>query len=305
MRQSLIYMHIAVFLWGFTGVLGKAISIDEISLVWWRVFFVIVMLGIINTIGKKYLMRAWPELVEKNANNNSSVTIPFYQKYLPGFLLGVHWIFFYGSIKYANVSIALTCLSTGALMAAILEPVILKTKIRLIEISLGLIVLVAIFIIYQTHLNYLKGIIYGLLAALFTVLTSILSKKNIGFFNGLQLTNFNYIGAFTATCIALGVNYLQNGYWLQLPKDIWDVLWIFILSIVCSLFTFFLWIKALQHISAFTSNMLLTLEPVYGIILAFLIFKENKDISNFFYIGFLMIGIAVSLQTYYQKKQRI
>jgi drug/metabolite transporter (DMT)-like permease len=211
-----------------------------------------------------------------------------------GLIQALHWVCFYGSIKYANITIALTTLSTSALLASIIEPILLKKKFDLIEIILGLFAIGGIVIIYNTHLQFSAGIVIGLVAALLTVIVSVLNKKIIDDYQPEQITLYQLTGGFVGLSILLPFyqHYFPEKHYVPAPFD-W--VWLIILSWVCTIMTFFLYIRSLKKISAFTMNLTLTLEPVYGIILAFIIFHENKYMSNWFYFGFGLIAVAVTL----------
>jgi drug/metabolite transporter (DMT)-like permease len=277
MKKALIQLHTAVFLWGFTGVLGWAIKLEATMLVWWRLLITMVSLWILYLIQGK--LRRIPL--------KAGLMIA-----LIGTVLALHWVCFYASIKLANVTIALTCLSTTALIASLVEPVILKKRFDPVEIMLGLFAIAGIVIIYNTHLQFSAGIVIGLLSALFTVLVSVLNKKIIDRYQPEHITLYQLSGGFLGLTVLLPLfHFLFPGKWTT--PGIWDWVWLVILSWVCTILTFFLYIRALKKISAFTMNLTLTLEPVYGIILAFLIYHENKNLSRWFYVGFALISLAV------------
>jgi drug/metabolite transporter (DMT)-like permease len=275
-------MHTAVFLWGFTGVLGRAISLNSVWLVWYRLLITIVSLWALY-----FLINKIRKISVRSALSIGGI----------GFILVLHWICFYASIKYANVTIALTCLSTTALLSSLLEPLILKKNFDLFEIVLGLFAIAGILIIYNTHIQFSTGIIIGLVSAILTVLVSVLNKGIVDRYEPEQITLYQLSGGF------FGLTILMPGLYFLFPTDhllpsTLDWLWLFILSWVCTIFTFFLYIRCLKKLSAFTLNLTLTLEPVYGIALAFLFYKENKDLSDWFYAGFGLIVLAVVLHTW-------
>jgi drug/metabolite transporter (DMT)-like permease len=282
MKKALLQMHTAVFLWGFTGVLGRAISLDSIWLVWYRLFITIVSLWALYFLINKI----------RTISLRSALTISGI-----GFILVLHWICFYASIKYANVTIALTCLSTTALLSSLLEPLILKKNFDAFEIILGMFAIAGILIIYNTHIQFSTGIIIGLLSAILTVLASVLNKRIVDKYQPEQITLYQLSGGFLGLTVLLPVLYFLFPTNNLIPAPL-DWLWLFILSWVCTIFTFFLYIRCLKKISAFTLNLTLTLEPVYGIALAFIFYKENKDLSNWFYIGFALIVLAVLFHTW-------
>jgi len=282
MKKALLQLNIAVFLWGFTGVLGRVISLDQTWLVWYRLLITVISLWILYAITRKI----------KKVRFRSMLFIGCI-----GFIQALHWVCFYGSIKYSNITIALTTLSTSALLASLIEPLILKRKFDPVEIFLGLFAIAGIVIIYNTHLQFSIGIIIGLVAAVLTVLVSVLNKKIIDRYEPEQITLYQLTGGF------VGISLILPLYQKYFPEHNYhpgtlDWLWLFVLSWVCTIMTFYLYIRSLKKISAFTMNLTLTLEPVYGIILAFLIFQENRLLSNWFYAGFALIALAVALHMY-------
>ena len=282
MKSALIRLHIAVVLWGFTGVLGRAITLNESWLVWWRMLISAVSLWILFFFQKKIKKIAFEDFLKIAAI---------------GTLLSLHWLCFYGSIKYSNVSIALTCLSTSGLLSAIVEPIFFRRRINIYELLLGMFALVGIALIYATNLSYSTGIYIGLLSSVLIVFTSVLNKKFVADFESEKIILYQLTGGFLGLSILLPFyNFLFPS--IQKIPQHFDWLWLFILSWCCTIFTFILYVRALKKVSAFTINLTLTLEPVYGIIVAFIIYNENKTLSKYFFVGFGLIFIAVALQTF-------
>jgi len=277
MKNALLRMHTAVFLWLFTGVLCRDITLNSVLLVWYRLLITVVSLWALYGVLKKFT-----RLPLRSA---------LYVGFL-GTLLAMHWVLFYGSIKYSNVTIALTCLSTTALLSSILEPLLLKKPFDAIEIVLGLFAVAGITIIYNTHLQFSTGIFIGLASAFFTVLVSVLNKKMIDQYEPEEIALYQLSGGFVGLTLLLPVALYLMPPTAYVPTP-GDWLWLIILSWVCTILTFFLYFSSLKRISSFTMNLILTLEPVYGIILAFIFFKENRDMSQWFYVGFALISVAV------------
>lgn len=278
MKKALVQLHTAVFLWGFTGVLGRTITLPSTMLVWWRLLITMVSLWVL------YLVQGKISRIDKKA----AVYIA-----LLGTILALHWVTFYASIKLANVTIALTCLSTTALIASFAEPLVMRKKFDPVEIFLGLFAIAGILIIYKTHLAFSTGIIIGLLSSLLTVLVSVLNKKIVDRYRAEDITLYQLTGGFVGLTVLLPIFSLFFTETWATPTFA-DVIWLVILSWVCTILTFFLYIRALRQVSAFTMNLTLTLEPVYGIILAFTIYQENQLFSHWFYIGFALITVAVA-----------
>jgi drug/metabolite transporter (DMT)-like permease len=281
MKRALLQLNAAVFLWGFTGVLGRLITMNETWLVWYRLLITSASLWIGFLLLKKVKKLPLTSMLHIGAI---------------GTIQALHWVSFYGSIKYANITIALTCLSTSALLSSLLEPVILKKRFDPVEILLGLFAIAGIVIIYNTHLQFSIGIVIGLLSALLTVIVSVLNKKMIGRYDSESITLYQLSGGFIGLTILIPVLQRMFPAAHQAPAGM-DWLWLIILSWVCTIFTFFLYINSLKKVSAFTMNLTLTLEPIYGIALAFFIFYENRYLSNWFYMGFGLIVFAVALHT--------
>jgi drug/metabolite transporter (DMT)-like permease len=278
MKKALLQLHTAVFLWGFTGVLGRTITLDSTMLVWWRMLITMVSLWVLFLLQRKVRRMNWRSALQIS---------------LIGTLLALHWVCFYASIKLANVTIALTCLSTTALLAALIEPMVIREKrFSPVEIFLGLFAIAGILIIYNTHIQFSIGIIIGLLSSVFTVLVSVLNKSIVEKHRSENITLYQFTGGFLGLTLLLPLFQLLFPERWAVPAG-WDIVWLLVLSWVCTILTFFLYITALRKVSAFTFNLTLTLEPIYGIILAFLIYYENRMFSHWFYVGFALIALAV------------
>lgn len=280
MKKALIQLHIAVFLWGFTGVLGRLISLNEGLLVWWRMFLTVLTLLALRFFQKEFERIAW-----KDAFRIGGV----------GALVALHWVAFYGSIKMANVSIALTCMAGGGVFTAVFEPLAFRRKIDVREVLLGLLALVGISLIFHFNPKFKWGIIVGIVSVLIAVVFSIFNKMLVGKFSAKTISLYELGGGWLAWTLLLPV------YWYFIPAEsFWpqgaDWVWLLIMAWFCTVLSVNLSLQALKHISAFTQNLTLNLEPIYGILLAFVIFQENKDLSPGFYWGFGLIALAVVLQ---------
>lgn len=258
--------------------LGRAITLDSVWLVWYRLLITVASLWIMYALFNRI----------KRLPGRSVFSIG-----LIGTVQALHWVCFYASIKYANVTIALTCLATSALLSSILEPWLLKKRFDPFEIVLGLFAIAGIMIIYNTHLQFSVGIILGLLAALLTVIVSVMNKKMVDNYQPEYIAIYQLSGGWVGLSVLLPLYFYLFPAAMQVPVTM-DWVWLLVLSWVCTILTFFLYIHSLKRISAFTMNLTLTLEPIYGIILAFVIYKENENLSNWFYLGFGLIVLAVA-----------
>lgn len=282
MKSALIKLHLAVFLWGFTGVLGRLIQLNEGLLVWYRLVITIATLLFIFNIKKSFEKVAF-----KTKLNLMGI----------GILVALHWVFFYGSIKYANVSIALICLSCISFFTAMLEPIIVKSKFSYIEISLSLISIIGIALIFHFDNKYRLGILLGLLSAIFSALFSTYNKKNVAVATSQSIMFYELVGGLIFLSLLMPF-YLKILPTNQLLPTLKDTFWLLLLSWVCTVIAMDLSIQSLKKVSAFTLNLTLNLEPVYGIVLAFIIYNEQKELSNTFYYGFILIIVSVILQMF-------
>lgn len=228
----------------------------------------------------------------------SAVKVSFKDKMklmLIGVLIAIHWVCFYGSIKLANVSIALVCISSVGIFTAILEPLINKSKFIWNDIFIGLLSLLGIFFIFQFDIHFRNGIIVGLLSALFASIFTIINKRLTYTYSTQTIQTFEMSGGLLfLTLVILVLNaYQQSAFILPTQSD-W--LWLVVLALVCTVLANYLMLNALKKISAFTMNVTLNLEPVYGIIIAVILFDEHKQMGKGFYIGIVLIGISVLLQ---------
>jgi len=280
MKSALYKLHIAVFLWGFTGVFGRLISLNEGLLVWYRMLFTVVSLFLILVFSRKLILLPL---------NVSLKLIGI------GSLIAIHWVLFYGSIKYSNVSIALTCLSTSGLLTAFIEPLLTKKRLNLAEIGLGLMGILGIWLIYHFNQNFKTGMLIGLASALLIVIFSVLNKKTVTNFDAGTVMFYELSGGWIILSILLPI-YLYYYPSSHLFPSVTEIGWLIILSWACTILAFGLSLQALKHISVFTQNLILNLEPVYGILIAFAIYHENKNLSSGFYWGFGIIIATVIIQ---------
>jgi drug/metabolite transporter (DMT)-like permease len=281
MKQSFLKLHVAILLAGFTGVLGRLITLDEGPLVWYRMGISSLALGALAVIGRKF-------------------TIPDRRALMAllgtGGIVALHWVFFYASIKYANVSIALVCFSMVGFFTAILDPVLTGRRFLFHEMLLGCAVMSGIWLIFSFDIEYRTGILLGVvssfLAALFTVLNKVLLRRH----PAEALTRWEMTGGWLTLTILLPF-WIQQFPETRLVPTASDLAWLLFLGLVCTVFAFRLSIDALRDISPFTLNLSYNLEPVYGILLAFLIYQENRYLGRGFLPGILIIMVTVVVQS--------
>jgi drug/metabolite transporter (DMT)-like permease len=280
MKQALIKLHISVFLAGFTGVLGKLIELNEGLLTWYRILITVVTL---------LAWLSWKKNIARISPGNVWRLLGI------GSLIALHWVCFYGSIKIANVSIGLVCFASVGLFTAILEPIIIRKSFSLAEIGLGLISLLGIYLIFHFDSRYRTGIMLGVASAVLGALFSVLNKKYVEVAPPQTIMLYELSGGLLilTLCMPVYLQYFPKDYIIPTLSD-WG--WLLVLSWLCTVLAMDLMLQALKKVSAFTQNLSLNLEPVYGILLAFVLFKENEKLDSSFYIGFALIAFSVVLQ---------
>jgi drug/metabolite transporter (DMT)-like permease len=277
MKKAFIQLHVAVFLAGFTGILGKEIRLSAELLVWYRLVISSVTMWMLFYFTKK-LQRIATKDILKLAGI--------------GFVAALHWVTFYASIKRANVSVALVCFSSVGFFTALLEPLILRVRIKWMELFLGLLVIAGISIIFQFDPRYKTGIILGTVCAMLLAFVMILIREFVKRINPQTILTYQLSGG------ALSLSILLPFYWKLFPTDrliptLTEWGWLLVLSWICSVWAFQLTANSLKKLTAFTVNLTFNLEPVYGIALAFIIYKENQFLSKWFFLGFALIAASL------------
>jgi len=278
--RAYLELHLAVFLFGFTAILGDLIQLSALALVWWRVLLTSGSLLFLIQAGKLCREMPRPDLLR-------FMNI--------GVLVGLHWICFYGAIKLANASIALIAMATTSFFTAFLEPLILRQRLNRLEIILSLLIVPGmILIVNNTDFAKLTGLWVGLLGAFFIALFATLNKKWMRHYNVLDISFLELTTACVLISAALPFYFIITGEStaVLLPSPT-DWLYLLVLSLVCTTFAYVLALRSLRHLSAFASNLTVNLEPIYGITLAWLILGENEELSAGFYWGAGLILMAV------------
>lgn len=280
MKEALIKLHISVFLAGFTGILGILISLNEGLLVWYRIMITVVSL---------FALLQW----KKSLHPISPANI--WRLFGIGTLIALHWVLFYGSIKVSNVSIGLVCFASVGFFTALLEPVFTDKKFSWIEAVLGLISLLGIWLIFHFDARYRTGILLGVGCAVLAALFSVFNKKYVHVAPPQTMMLYELSGGLLILTLLMPF-YLAYFPVVTILPTVKDWVWLLILSWLCTILAMDLMLQALKKVSAFTQNLSLNLEPVYGILMAFALFHENKSLDASFYTGFAMIALSVVLQ---------
>ncbi len=277
-KRAFLELHFAVLLYGFTAILGDLITLPATVLVWWRVLLTSISLFFLIRFGKT--LKVIPR--------------PLILQYMSiGVVVAIHWITFFGSIKYANASIALVCLATGSFFTSILEPLMTKAKFKWYEIALGALVIPGMALIVQSlEVRMLTGVWLGLISSILAVLFSILNKQRIDKADPYSITFLEMSSACLFISLIFPFYFYQNEGLQFMPIGM-DWFYLLFLALACTTLAYVLNLRALKHVSAFAANLTINMEPVYGIILAAILLQENKELAPNFYIGVVIIMAAV------------
>lgn len=280
MKKAFFQLHFAVFLAGFTGVLGRLITLNEGLLVWYRLMISAITMWIFFSLTKQLQRISIKDILKLTG---------------VGFLSALHWVCFYGSIKYANVSVALVCFSAVGFFTALVEPLFFRKRINSMEVLLGLVVLVGIYIIFHFDPKYKTGIILGVICAILLAFVMIMIRQFVQRVNAQTILTYQLSGGFITLSLFMPL-YLAKFPTSYLMPGLSDWMWLLVLSWFCSVLAFQFSVNALKKLTAFTVNLSFNLEPVYGILLAFAMYHENKELGWSFFLGITLIVLALGLQ---------
>jgi drug/metabolite transporter (DMT)-like permease len=296
--RAQLQIHFCVLLWGFTAILGKLITLPALPLVWWRMLLVVAALALVPRVWRG--LRAMP--------------VRLLWSYMGiGVLVGLHWLTFYGAIKLANASVAATCIALATVFTALVEPWLAKTRFRPRDLLLGIAVIPGVaFVVGGVPDEMRVGIVVGALSALFVAFFGSLNKRLVDTVGdqGDPLT-------ITAIELAAGTGALTllaplmpalfpafAGPLLVIPGGM-DAAYLLLLALACTLFPFALSLVALRHMSAFSAQLAVNLEPVYAIVLAIVLLGEQHELANMFYVGVAIILAAVFVHPLLTRPRRL
>lgn len=287
--KNYLNLHLIVFIWGFTAVLGALLTITADKIVWYRMFFAAFFLLFFIVIKKKTLR----------------ISLRFFLKLIfTGLLIALHWIFFFEAIKVSNVSITLSVFSLGAFLASLFEPLFYGRKVLWYEVLFGLITVLGLGIILQVEISYLTGMIYAFGSIILGVLFTLINGKLIESHDSSVITFYEFLsGAFFISIWFLFQNKFSDDFFVMNSND-WILM--FVLSSVCTAYAFTASVKVMEKLSPYTVMLTTNLEPVYGIILAYFIIGGKEKMSVSFYIGAFVILITIILNGIVKnRKQRV
>jgi len=276
--NSYLHLHLIVFIWGFTAVLGALITLDALPLVWFRMLFAVVFIGLYIKIRKIPLQLDFPIILKM---------------IVAGLIIALHWFTFFEAIKVSNISVTLACLSTGAFFASLLEPIFFKRKIIPYEVLFGLIVIAGLYLIFQVEGKYIYGIILALTSAFLSASFSIINGKFAQQYDSSVISFYELLGGVLFFSLFLGGKGSFSLEFFQLSST--DFMWLLVLSSVCTAYAFIASVGVMKYLSPYTVMLTINLEPIYGIILALIVFGEKEQMNGQFYIGALIILSTVIL----------
>ncbi|MDI9311269.1 MAG: DMT family transporter [Limnohabitans sp.] len=275
--SSYLHLHLIVFIWGFTAVLGALITLEALPLVWFRMLFAsFFMLGYIVYKKISLSLSLKTQLLLLSA----------------GFVIALHWYTFFEAIKVSNISVTLACMSTGAFFTSILEPIFYKRKIIFYEVLFGLIVIAGLYLIFQVEDKYAKGIILGLISAFLSASFSIINGKFAKQYDPSVISFYEIVGGVVSFTLILFFTRSFSVEFFQLSWN--DFAWLMVLSSICTAYAFIASVQVMKYLSPYTVMLTINLEPIYGIILALFVFGEKEKMNEQFYIGaFIILAIVI------------
>ena len=286
-KKKLLSLHLMVIVLGFTGILGKLITIQAMPLVWYRMLIAFLALFIflffksqIHTIRKKNI-------------------IPLLGT---GMVVALHWYFFFESIKVSNVSVAVVCLATSSLFSAFIEPIFFKRKLLYYEVLFGIIVLSVLAYMLDVDTSYTKGYLYGIISAFLATLFTILNAKFIDRVDATKITMMEMLGG--VILITLLLLFERDYTVFNSIISFSDFGYLFILGTICTAGIFVWMVEIMKHITPYSLIMAVNLEPIYSIIIALLIFGESERMTISFYTGSTIILLIIFLEGYLKSKYK-
>ena len=288
-----LHLHLIVFIWGFTAVLGRLITLEAIPLVWYRMLLATGFIFLFLVIKKEKL-------------RFSTKTLLGYS--LGGIIIALHWLTFFGAIKASNVSVTLAVLSTGAFFTSLLEPLFYGRKIILYEVLFGLIVVIGLYVIFDVESSYTLGILLALASAFLSALFSVMNGKFVLKNKATTISFYELMFGVLAITIYLVFSGGFTAEFFTLKTSDW--IYLLILASVCTAYAFIASVHVMKWISPYTVMLTINMEPIYGIVLALIVFGDSENMSPQFYYGAGIILVTVIVNgvikiTQERKRRRI
>ncbi|MEW7279115.1 DMT family transporter [Aquimarina sp. 2201CG1-2-11] len=291
--QNYLHLHFIIFIWGFTAILGELITIEALPLVWYRMLLASGFIYLF-IFAKKISLKVSRKL--------------FFILFSAGTIIALHWIAFFAAIKVSNVSITLSVLSSGAFFTSILEPIFYKRKLIWYEVVFGILVIVGLYIIFKVEGDYTLGILYALFAAFTSSIFSLINGKVAQQYDSSMISFYELLSGVISLSLYILVMMLftqeKNEIvvsFFQMSTSDW--VFLFLLASVCTAYAFIGSVHVMRYLSPYTVMLTTNLEPVYGILLAFIIFGESEKMNPQFYYGALIILGTVLLNGIFKNRK--
>ena len=276
---------------GFTGVLGKLITLETPYLVWHRMFIAFIALFLFLLFKKQI----------KTINKKDILPLLGI-----GAIVALHWFFFFGAIKVANISVAVICLATASLFSAFMEPIFFNRKLLKYELLFGLIVFATLsYMLYEkpenNEINYVLGYIYGIASAFLGTLFTMFNGKYINKVDAAKITMVEMLGG--VILISLYFIFIGDYSVFITPLITNDVIYLILLGTICTAGIFVWMTEIMRHITPYALIMAINLEPIYSIIIGIIIFSDSEVMNLSFYLGSSIILFIVFLDGYIKNKK--
>lgn len=286
--KNYLLLHLIVFIWGFTAILGALITIDAIPLVFFRMILAVLFIALYFLFKKK----------------SFKVDVKGLTKFFfTGIIIALHWIFFFKAIKVSNVSVALVTMSTAAFFTSFIEPIFFKRKIKTLEIVLGVLVILGLYIIFNFESQYKLGILYALISSFLGSLFSVLNGLFIKKYDANRISFYQLLFGTLFVSFYLLITKSFTPSFFSLPISDW--LYLFVLSSICTAFAFIISVKIMKFLSPYTVILTNNLEPIYAIVLALIIFGDKEKMNPEFYLGACIVLSVVLLNGVIKNKSLI
>lgn len=283
-RQYLILIHLVIIVWGYTGIMGKTITLSSSVLVWYRLLIAFISLGLFIWLLKR------PTVKISRTDLWKIIGV--------GAVVGLHWFTFFESIKMSSVSLGIICLSTTTLHVSWLEPLMRKRKVSFVEVLLGVVIVFGISFILNVEFEHINAILVGLSSAFFAALFSVSNSVLVDKVPSSQLSFIELISGFVVLSAILFFQGEMNEELFNVSaSNIGNLLF---LGIVCTSLAFIIAVDATKYLGAFTVSLSINLEPIYTMIMAVLLFPLEETMQVSFYIGSAIILAAVFFNGFWQ-----
>lgn len=279
--RSYLHLHFLVLIWGFTAIVGLMVSISPVALVLYRTLIAAIGLGAVILLRKKNFHAAKPDVIKM---------------LLIGFVLSAHWMLFFASARVSTASVCLAGMATTSLWTSLIEPLVNRRPVRPLEVGLGILAFAGLYVVFRFEFDHALGLLLALASALLAASFTVANSRLVQRIDAYVITFYEMVGATLFSLIFLAISEYRhwNGGAPFIPAG-GDWIWILFLALVCTVYASTMATQLMKQFSAYLINLTINLEPVYGIALAFFIFGEKERMTQEFYMGTLLILLAVLL----------